>query len=170
MPSCEETRKRVVSYEWPLTLASCFSSCLSLVAKICCRRFLERKYRGSFSSTYLVFWWKSGSFLQKRLRPYAFDIFTNSRLIIYMTLKAIVATKIVEYKKRGINQYVRSLKRLDCLVVRQKGHWNKVSRKPLKLARCKCLIINSSNMQFQVSQNRVFSRQVRYSLCQLKWC
>lgn len=39
-----------------------------------------------------------------------------------MTLKAIVATKIVEYKKRGINQYVRSLKRLDCLVVRQKGH------------------------------------------------
>ena len=36
-----------------------------------------------------------------KLRPYAFDIFTNSRLIIYMTLKAIVATKIVEYKKRG---------------------------------------------------------------------
>ena|GEM_PF-1234396 len=36
-----------------------------------------------------------------KLRPYAFDIFTNFRLIIYMTLKAIVATKIVEYKKRG---------------------------------------------------------------------
>ena len=38
---------------------------------------------------------------ENKLRPYAFDIFTNFRLIIYMTLKAIVATKIVEYKKRG---------------------------------------------------------------------
>ena len=47
--------------------------------------------------------WKSGPYLKIKLRPYAFDIFTNSRLIIYMTLKAIVATKIVEYKKRGIN-------------------------------------------------------------------
>ena len=45
--------------------------------------------------------WKSGPYLKIKLRPYAFDIFTNSRLIIYMTLKAIVATKIVEYKKRG---------------------------------------------------------------------
>ena len=45
--------------------------------------------------------WKSGPYLKIKFRPYAFDIFTNSRLIIYMTLKAIVATKIVEYKKRG---------------------------------------------------------------------
>jgi len=115
--------------------------------------------RGRGNSVYLMLCWKSGPYLKIKLRPYAFDIFTNFRLIIYMTLKAIVATKIVEYKKRGINQYVRSLKRLDCLVVRQKGHWNKVSRKPLKLARCKCLIINSSNMQFQVSQNHVFLGQ-----------